>query len=138
MPEKSPLMIHLPATSLRFRVMMLVALAMLPVFGLTLYHASVERDRKLHELEGEAVRMAELSAGGIGKVIEGTRQTLLFLAHAEPVRAMSAGFGGCSKRGGFPSANTRSRQSAGNQLSTLPFRSPTNPRANRWPPSLRG
>ena len=70
--------------------MMLVALAMLPVFGLTLYHASVERDRKLHELEGEAVRMAELSAGGIGKVIEGTRQTLLFLAHAEPVRAMNA------------------------------------------------
>ena len=81
-------MIHLGTSRLQTRLMMLIVVAMLPFFGLALYHASQDRDRKLQDLQNEAVRMAELGAGSIGKVIEGTRLTLLFLAHAEPVRAM--------------------------------------------------
>lgn len=84
------IMTKLHATGLRFRLMVLVILAMAPIFALTMYHASVERDRKLRELENQAVRVGELAAGSIGKMLEGARQMLLFLAYAEPVRAMNA------------------------------------------------
>ena len=83
-------MIKLRSTSLRFRLMRLIVLGMLPIIGLMFYHASMERDRKLRELNDEAVRMTKLAAGSVGKVIEGSRQMLLFLAYAEPVRTMNA------------------------------------------------
>ena len=82
-------MISIPATSLRFRLMTLVVLAMLPVLGLMFYHASLARDRKIHELQEHAERMSELAAGSVGKVIEGSRQMLLSLAFAEPVRSLN-------------------------------------------------
>ena len=82
-------MIFLRATSLRFRLFALVIVTMLPVLGLMLFNASVERDRKFRQLEEEAERMAELAAGSVGKVIEGTHQMLLSMAYAEPVRSLN-------------------------------------------------
>ena len=82
-------MSSVPAIGLRFRLMLLVVLAMLPMFGLLLYRATEDRNRKLRELEDEAIRTAEMSAGSVSQVIEGIRQLLFSLAYAEPVRAMN-------------------------------------------------
>ncbi|MEI8233984.1 MAG: ATP-binding protein [Verrucomicrobiota bacterium] len=73
-------------TGLRVRLMLVVVLAIVPMFGLLLYHAEGDRDRKLRAMEEEAVRMAELSAESLSQVVEGTRQLLFTLAYAEPVR----------------------------------------------------
>ena len=81
-------MFHLPSTSLRTRLMLLVVLSMLPIFGLLMFHAMKERDRKLRERQDEAVRLAELAAGGVSQFLEGTRQMLLTLAHTDAVHAM--------------------------------------------------
>jgi len=78
-----------PSIGLRFRLMLLVILAMLPMFGLLLYRATVDRNRKLHELQDEAVRTAEISAGSVSQVVEGVQQLLFSLAYADPVRAMN-------------------------------------------------
>ncbi len=78
------------ATSLRFRLMALVVVAVLPVFGLLLFHAYAERERKIHAIEEDAGRMTELAAGSVGKVIEASHQLLMFMAYAEPVRARHA------------------------------------------------
>jgi len=73
-------------TGLRVRLTLVVVLAILPMFGLLLYHAAEERTQKLGALEEEAVRMAELSAGSLSQVVAGTRQFLFALAYEEPVR----------------------------------------------------
>ena len=82
-------MTSVPPIGLRFRLMLLVVLAMLPMFGLLLYRATEDRARKLREMEDEAIRTAEMSAGGVSQVIEGARQLLFSLSYADPVRAMS-------------------------------------------------
>ena len=82
-------MSSVPTTGLRLRLMLLVVLAMLPMFGLLLYRATEDRNRKLHELEDEAIRTAEMSASSVSQVIEGARQLLFSLSYAEPVRAMN-------------------------------------------------
>ncbi|MCX6967628.1 MAG: ATP-binding protein [Verrucomicrobia bacterium] len=82
-------MSSISATGLRFRLMLLVVLAMLPMFGLLLYRATEDRNRKLHELEDEAIRTAEMSAGSVSQVIAGMRQLLFSLAYADPVRCMN-------------------------------------------------
>ena len=61
------------SSGLRSRLMLLVVLAMLPMFGLLLYHAAEERNRKLIEVQEEAIRMAEMAAGSVGQVVEGMR-----------------------------------------------------------------
>ena len=76
---------HLPSTSLRSRLMLLVMLSMLPIFALLIYHAMAERDRKLNELQEEAVRLSELAAERVGQALEGTRQMLLTLGYTEAV-----------------------------------------------------
>jgi len=80
----------LPSTGLRFRLMLLVVLAMLPMFGLLLYHAAEDRNRKLIEVEEEAIRMAEMSAGSVSHVVEGMRQLLFTLACSNAVHSMNA------------------------------------------------
>ncbi|XHR28276.1 MAG: HAMP domain-containing protein [Chthoniobacteraceae bacterium] len=77
-------------TSLRFRLMFLVVTAILPIFGLMLYQAAREQDRKLRECEDEARRLATQAAGSISQATEGARQMLLALACTEPVRTMNA------------------------------------------------
>ena len=76
-----------PNTGLRFHLMLLVVLAILPMFGLLLYHAEEERERELLALKEETVRLAETSAGSVSNVIEGTRQLLFSMAHFGPVCA---------------------------------------------------
>lgn len=76
-------------SSLRFRLMLLVVMSILPIFGLMVHYAAQERNRELREIQDEAVRMAQLSAGSISQVTEGTRQMLLALAYTEPVRTMN-------------------------------------------------
>ncbi|MEI6562371.1 MAG: ATP-binding protein [Verrucomicrobiota bacterium] len=78
-----------PTTGLRLRLMLLVVLAMLPMFGLVLYRATEDRNHKLRELEEEAIRTAEMSASSVSQVIEGAKQLLFSLSYAEPVRAMN-------------------------------------------------
>ena len=75
------------ATSLRFRLMALVVVAVLPVFGLLLFHAYADKERKIHAIEEDAVRMTELAAGSVGKIIEASHQLLMFMAYTEPVRS---------------------------------------------------
>ena len=78
-----------PSTSLRFRLMALVIVAILPIFGLMMRYAVTERNRQLCELREDAVRLADLSAGNISLVLEGTRQMLLCLTRTEPVLGMN-------------------------------------------------
>ena len=84
----------LPATGLRFRLMLLVVMAMLPMLGLLLYRAEENRARKLTDLQEEALRIGELSAGSVSQVIEGTRQLLFSVASS--VFVLSAENADCS------------------------------------------
>lgn len=78
------------ASGLRFRLMLLVVMAILPMLGLLLYQAEKDRELELQRLDEESIRIAEFSAGSIGQVLEGTRQMLRTLAFTEPVRAMDS------------------------------------------------
>jgi len=82
-------MLSLPSTGLRSRLMLLVILAMLPMFGLLLYQATEDRNRKLVELKEEAIRMAEMSAGSVSQIVEGVRQMLCSVVFAEQVRTLN-------------------------------------------------
>ncbi|MDD5348831.1 MAG: ATP-binding protein [Chthoniobacteraceae bacterium] len=73
-------------TGLRLRLTLVVLLAIVPMFGLLLYQAAEDRNRKLAALEEDAGRMAETAAGNLSQVVEGARQLLFTLAYAEPVR----------------------------------------------------
>ena len=79
-------MFSLPPTGLRFRLMVLVALAMLPVSGLLLNHASEDRDQQLSDMQNDAVRVAELTAVNVGQIVEGTRQMLRTAAFTQEIR----------------------------------------------------
>jgi PAS domain S-box-containing protein len=72
---------------LRARLMILVFFAIIPGFGLMLYHANQDRLRKLDELQADALRTSELCAANVAQVVEGARQTLIALAYSEPVRS---------------------------------------------------
>ena len=79
-----------PSTiGLRFRLTILVLLGMLPMFGLLVYRATEDRTRNLREMEDEAIRTAEISAGSVSQVIEGAKQLLFSLSYSDPVRAMN-------------------------------------------------
>jgi PAS domain S-box-containing protein len=86
-PDKG-VVARLRNTGLRFRLMGLVVLAMLPVFGLVLHHAGVERALRLREMQENGLRMAEVSAGSVAQVVEGARQMMVSLACAAPVREL--------------------------------------------------
>lgn len=77
------------SSGLRFRLMLLVVLALSPMLGLLLYHAGIDRERKLQDLQNEAVRVAELSAGSVTQIVEGTRHMLHAMAFTESVRTMN-------------------------------------------------
>ncbi len=69
-------------TSLRFRLMLLVGLALMPLAGLQLHDTFRERDHKLVELKEDVRHTAELSAGNIGQQVAGTRALLTSLTNA--------------------------------------------------------
>lgn len=73
-------------TGIRVRLTLVVVLAVLPMFGLLLFHAAEDRNRKLAALEEDAARVAALSAASLSQVVSGTRHFLFALAYEEPVR----------------------------------------------------
>ncbi len=74
-------------STLRARLMALVIITMLPVFGLMLYRTGVERDRALLEAQNNEVQLASASANSLGQVVAGARQLLLALAYTDVVRS---------------------------------------------------
>jgi PAS domain S-box-containing protein len=72
-----------PHTGLRFRLMVLSLLAMLPVFALVVFRAEEDRGRLQRELQDAAARLSESCASSVAQVLEGTRQTLITLAYSE-------------------------------------------------------
>jgi signal transduction histidine kinase/HAMP domain-containing protein len=74
------------STSLRFRLLLLVLIAIIPVLGLTLYTAAEGRQRETSRLQTTAMRMAQIISDEEQELIKGTRQLLVALAHLPAVR----------------------------------------------------
>ncbi len=66
--------------SLRFRLMMLVLLAVIPAFGLALSNASAQRRVAIEQVEDDALRLAWITADHNNELVEGARQFLFSLA----------------------------------------------------------
>lgn len=67
-------------SSLRFRLVMLVLLGVLPALGLTLYTAAEQRRRAARQIQQDSLRVARLASAGQERLIEGARQMLLILS----------------------------------------------------------
>lgn len=72
--------------SLRFRLICLVALAVLPFLALTFYTALEQRRRAGLEAQATALRLARIASTRQGQMILGTRQLLIGLAQLREVR----------------------------------------------------
>ena len=66
--------------SLRLRVLGLLILALLPVFGLMVFTASESRRRAMQETQNTALRLTELAASNQRQLIDGARDILIPLA----------------------------------------------------------
>ena len=75
-----------PFSSLRTRLMVLVLLAAVPAFGLTLYTDIEGRRRAAEEVEAAAVRTVKLVASGQEHLIEDVRRFLIDVAELPEVR----------------------------------------------------
>lgn len=73
-------------SSLRARLILLVALAVVPVLGLTVYTAIKHRQVASVEVQETALRLARLASTRQGQMILGTRQLLTGLAQLREVR----------------------------------------------------
>lgn len=71
---------------LRFRLILLVTIAILPALGGVIYSASKQRQWMGKAGELEALRLARLAATEQNRLIEGTRQMLIVLAQLPMVR----------------------------------------------------
>ncbi len=74
-------------SSLRTRLMLLIFLAALPVFGLTLYNGFREREAAARAVQEDALRVARLAAFSQARQIEGARQLLTALSHLPEVHS---------------------------------------------------
>jgi PAS domain S-box-containing protein len=74
-------------SSLRFRLIVLILLAILPMVGLTLYTNLEQRRAAARETQEEALRLAQLMALDQDQLIETTRQLLVALAHLPQIRS---------------------------------------------------
>ena len=72
--------------SLRLRVILLVFLAILPLFGLTLYSNLQQRQKAKVNAEQDALRLARIAALQQEQLIESTQQLLIVLAQLPVVR----------------------------------------------------
>jgi PAS domain S-box-containing protein len=72
--------------SLRVRLILLVLLAVIPAFGLTLYTAREDRRHETSGVQENALRLARLTAADHERLIAGTRQLLVALAQLPAVR----------------------------------------------------
>lgn len=77
-----------PLSDLRVRVLLLVMLALLPAFILTLYNAAKERSRLTQYTRNEALHFARTARDEHSRLTEGARQLLVALAQVPEVRNM--------------------------------------------------
>ena len=75
-----------PFSSLRFRLILLVLLAVLPALGLILYTAVEQRRLATTEVQENALRLARFAAADQDNLIEGARQLLIALARLPEIR----------------------------------------------------
>ena len=73
-------------SGLRGRLLLLVALAVLPAFALTFYAGWRDRQHQLAGIADNTVRLARLVASDQERIIEGTRQILSDLAEVPEIR----------------------------------------------------
>jgi signal transduction histidine kinase len=73
-------------SSLRFRLQLLVLLAVVPVLGMTLYAAIEDRQRQMSHLQTEASRIAKVVSAEEHQLIRGVRQLLVALAQLPQAR----------------------------------------------------
>lgn len=72
--------------SLRVRLILLVALAVLPAFGLIVWSAYEDRDAQLQEAERLAERVASRAAAEFGQIVEFTREVMGRVSEEPEVR----------------------------------------------------
>ena len=70
-------------SSLRFRLMFLVVLAVLPLAALQILRARHQESLEREASNDEIVRVAELTSASVGQLVEGTRQVLTSLSHIQ-------------------------------------------------------
>ena len=73
-------------SSLRFRLQLLVLIAVVPVLGMTFYAALEDRQRQMSHLQTEASRIAEIVSVQEHQLITGVRQLLIALAQLPQAR----------------------------------------------------
>lgn len=78
-------------SSLRARLLLLVAIAVIPILGLTIYSALEQRHLAGYEVQETTVRLARVASSQQGQLILGTRQLLTGLAQLREVRQGSPG-----------------------------------------------
>ncbi len=83
-------------SSLRFRLILLVLLAVLPPLGLILYTAAEQRRLATTEVQENTLRLARFAAADQDNLIEGARQLLITLARLPEVRLRESA--GCNAR----------------------------------------
>jgi PAS domain S-box-containing protein len=76
--------------SLRFRLSLLVLLAMLPLLGLTLYLSVQGLDQARRNAENDMLRLADLAAEGQATFLESTRQLLFVLSLSPEIQQPQA------------------------------------------------
>ncbi len=72
--------------SLRTHLLLLILLAMVPLFALTLFNAAEQRATSAQRVQDNALRLARMSANSHEQLIEGARQTLITLSQLPVVR----------------------------------------------------
>jgi signal transduction histidine kinase len=80
--------------SLRFRLMLLVLVAVIPAWGMIAYTASEQRRIAVKQIQQSVLQFAEFSAREEKQVLQGTRQILIALANF--LRTVDDGPPGCS------------------------------------------
>src|SRR5262245_50920202 len=73
-------------SSLRARLFQLVVVALLPAFGLIVYHSGEQRKKALVDAENEALRLARVVAANEQRLIDSSGHLLIALAQLPAVR----------------------------------------------------
>jgi hypothetical protein len=76
--------------SVRTRLILLVLLAMLPVFGLSLYTSSRMTELGMEHARDNLLRLARLTAANQEQNLEGARQLLIALSHSPQIKDSSS------------------------------------------------
>src|SRR3990172_5159977 len=77
-------------SGLRFRLLMLVLLAVVPAFGLTLYTGWSQRRLAAEEAQANTLRLTRLAPTNLDRSMEGARQLLATLAGLPEVHALDS------------------------------------------------